>query len=125
MLAPRVPQSPSAPAPGFTLVELLAATMVLVTGVLALAGGAVAIARLEREGARASRAAATAETRFEWLRAARCTPPSGTATTGPVTERWLVRAGADGVRELLDSVEVPSVAGRPVHVEEFRSAATC
>ncbi|HEY9515847.1 MAG TPA: prepilin-type N-terminal cleavage/methylation domain-containing protein, partial [Gemmatimonadaceae bacterium] len=73
----------SAPSPsshrlsGFTLVELLIATVVLAVGLLALTSAGAAIVKLESHGQQLSRVAAAGETRLELLRAQRCAATSG------------------------------------------------
>ncbi|MGH7633726.1 MAG: hypothetical protein ACRENC_08335, partial [Gemmatimonadaceae bacterium] len=94
-------------------------------GVLAIAGTSVAIARLERWSARAARAAATAESRLEFLRAQPCTARSARDRSPDITEQWAASTPTDGVALLFDSLTIRGAAGWPARTETFRSAAPC
>jgi len=88
------------PRPGFTLIEVLVAILVLGVGVLALAGTSAGVSRMIGRGKIETRAAQAASSRMETLRLAadatspRCSDP-GFASGGPVlsgglSESWLV-----------------------------------
>ncbi len=63
---------------GFSLVEVIAAMVILTIGVLGLAASARAVARLTSEGGQMSGAAAAASSKFEELRASSaCTTMAG------------------------------------------------
>ena len=80
---------PPVPEPGFTLVEVIVALVLLTIGMLGLAGVARAVARLTSESARLATATALAGARVEQLRAGRCAgSASGSAANGPYTEAW-------------------------------------
>lgn len=81
---------------GFSLIEVMVATIILVVGVIALASSSATITRMTAEGNRAAAAALVASARFDRLRAAGCTAmTSGTATTGRFTETWVVSASGN------------------------------
>src|SRR3954469_15551785 len=90
---------------GFTIVEVLAAMIVLCVGVLATAGSAAMVTRMIGEGKQVSRMAAVASQRVEALRlAAYSTVPrcigmrftsGGPVTSGGITESWFVPPGGD------------------------------
>lgn len=68
---------------GFSLVEVIAAMVILTVGVLGLAASAAAVGRLTTEGARMSGAANAASSRFEQLRAMTCTAMADGSGTHP------------------------------------------
>lgn len=106
---------------GFTLVEVPIALLILVVGVLALAGSAAMVSRLVGRGRHITTLAHTAAARMEWLRgrAWATSPPcavaefgSGAAVSGRVGERWEVPP-AGNVRPVtlaLDRAEAGGVA---------------
>jgi prepilin-type N-terminal cleavage/methylation domain-containing protein len=111
---------------GFTLVEVIVATVVLAVGLLALTGAGAAIVRLERRGDRLAHEAAVAETRLELLRAEGCSAVSGTSDLGHLVERWTVMALSNGVREIVDSITDAGVpAGAAPRTRVYRSASRC
>jgi type II secretory pathway pseudopilin PulG len=82
---------------GFTVVEALVAAMVLVTGILALAGSAALTSRMVGRGALSTRVALAAASRVEDLRriasstVPACTSPEwrgGTAGSPALEESW-------------------------------------
>lgn len=82
---------------GFSLIEVMVATIILIAGVIALASSSATITRMTAEGNRAAAAALVASSRFESLRAVGCTGmSSGSAITGRFTERWEVSSVAGG-----------------------------
>jgi prepilin-type N-terminal cleavage/methylation domain-containing protein len=116
---------------GFTLAEILIASVVLLVGLLALTTAGTAIVRLEHRGRRLGRTAAAAESRFEILRALGCTAPMGAprgASGGAdgLEERWSVQPMLSRTLELVDSVthEVGYGATRE-RTYLFRSAVRC
>lgn len=68
---------------GFSLVEVIAAMVILTIGVLGLAASAAAVGRLTTEGARMSGAALAASSKFEALRAGGCTLMAGGSDISP------------------------------------------
>src|SRR5215210_2745969 len=90
---------------GFTIIEVLAAIIILGVGVLATAGSAAMVTRMIGEGKQVTRMAAVASQRVEALRLAaystlpRCTAVSftsgGPVTFAGITESWFVPAGGD------------------------------
>ena len=111
---------------GFTLVELIVATVVLSVGLLALTGAGAAIIRLERRGDHLSRGASAAESRLELLRAEGCSAISGASGAGYLIERWTVTPLSDRIHEIVDSVtDADLPAGAAAHTHVYRSAARC
>lgn len=96
---------------GFTLVEVVAAIMVLAIGLLAVAGLAVTASATTRYGARQTIAAAVAQSRFDSLSSVPCRglavtgPTMGTSTTRGVSENWVVTDG-NNVKNLADTLRV-------------------
>jgi prepilin-type N-terminal cleavage/methylation domain-containing protein len=77
---------------GFSLVEVIAAMVILTVGVLGLAASAAAVGRLTTEGARMSGAANAASSKFEELRAQACASMAAGADEHPggYARRWTV-----------------------------------
>jgi len=104
---------------GFTLVEILIALTVLVTGLLALVGSAAMIARMTGRGFHQTSAAQVASDRLEWLRqlagstSPRCAHAvfaGGSAVTGGVAESWTV-AAAGPVRPVAVAIRYRAARG--------------
>lgn len=112
-------------APGFTLVELLVATVVLAVGLLALTSAGAATVKLEYRGQRLSAVAALGETRLELLRANRCAPASGGAGSAGLDERWSSDHGPTRTRVLLDSITHSGGESVSRASYTFRSAVRC
>ena len=97
---------------GFTLIELIAAIMLLSIGLLAVAGLGVVAAKTTRRGSTQTLAAAIAQSRFDSLSSLPCGTlaaagtTSGTSTTRGVVEKWRVVDGWN-VKRLTDSLTVP------------------
>jgi Tfp pilus assembly protein PilV len=90
--------------PGFTLVELLVAVLLIDVGVLAMVGGTAAVARRQVEMETRTKAAQLANNRIQGLIAGPCSASHGSATSGGgIVEHWLLDV-ADGQRDLRDSV---------------------
>lgn len=87
------PRGGSAGRPGFTLVEVMLAMMLLTVGALALASGSMAVLRNMQQGNSRTLAVDVAQLRFEQLRSMSCGSiplGTGTATTRGLQERWTV-----------------------------------
>lgn len=115
---------------GFTVVEVLVAIMVLGVGILALVGSSALVTRMIGEGRRATYATQIAQQRIEFARrvamntSPQCTNLSattGTATTGRITEQWVVTVGS-GTRNVtvraiypesrgMDTIELSTIIG--------------
>ncbi len=81
---------------GFSLVEVIVAMTILVTGVLALAASSAAVTRMTASGALQAEASLVVSSRFERLRALGCSQlAGGTATTGSYAETWSVTSTGD------------------------------
>jgi prepilin-type N-terminal cleavage/methylation domain-containing protein len=76
--------------PGFTLVELVIALLLLTTGLLALSASATVVAYELRAGRRAERAATVAASRLEALRASTCRGSAGVEDAGGLSVSWTV-----------------------------------
>lgn len=111
--------------PGFTLVELMVAIMILSVGVLALASAATLVSRLIGGGAFQTLAAQTAQTRLESLRGRACTAViGGTATTRGVREAWTVSVGDPNTSyRVTDTVRFSTALGERRQV--FQSFVQC
>ena len=101
---------------GFTLVEVIAAIMLLAIGLLAIAGLGVVAAKTTRRGAGQTMAAAMAQSRFDSLASVPCaalavgsTPTKGVSTVRGVRESWVVTDGWN-VKRLADTLTVPGRA---------------
>ena len=74
---------------GFTIVELVAAILILVVGVLGLASTAAVVMRQINGSSMQTRAAMLAQSRLERMRSINCNAlANGTATTNGITETW-------------------------------------
>ena len=74
---------------GFTLVELIAAIIILVIGVLGLASTAAVVMRQITGSSMQTRAAIMAQSRLERLRSVNCAAmTAGSATRNGITETW-------------------------------------
>jgi prepilin-type N-terminal cleavage/methylation domain-containing protein len=110
---------------GFTLVELLIATVVLAVGLLALTSAGAAIVKLESRGQLFARMAAAGETRLELLRSQRCEATSGASDSGGLAERWSVTQSASRTRVVVDSVAPDRESASAGNAYVFRSAIRC
>lgn len=110
---------------GFTIVELIIAIVVLAVGVLGLAGTAAMVTRMVGGGARQTRAANVAASRFERLRTLQCTGvASGSATQGDISERWTVSNAGSNLRLVVDTVTFTPATRAPRKVA-FQSYVKC
>lgn len=116
-----------APRKGFTIIELVAAIVILSLGVLALAGTSALVSRTLGQGSQQSNAATVAQARFEKLRSTRCPVTSGSATSGSMNERWTKVATLGGANlrfyDVIDSVSY-TVRGNTKR-QAFRSIVQC
>lgn len=110
-------------APGFTLVEVLVALVVLGVGVLAAARAMTALERLDRAAGRRWAAAVMLESRLERMRAAPCAPSAGVDSARGVVARWRTLPDS-GTAMLVDTARIAR-EGEVAHVVGVRSAAPC
>jgi Tfp pilus assembly protein PilV len=118
-------RNPTAHRRAFTLLELLAACLVLGTGVLALASTSVAVARLTGDAMRAGLAAERGQARVEAMRAAKCASTSGAQVAGGVEEWWEAAPAAAGNAIIIDSVRYANGAQHALRTETLVTASTC
>ena len=118
--------------PGFTIVEVLVAVIILSVGVLALASTAALTGRQIGEGGARSRAASLALSRFEVVAAraaAGCdaiVPVGGSvprdSTLRGIRERWTItRPVNNGTVVVVDTITLPRVSG----TLNFQSVVRC
>ncbi len=116
--------APVPPKSGFTIVEVLLALILLVTGVLALASTASMTTRAVAAASRATRGAAVASAQLESLIAGACGGGAsrGQATSGEFTVVWSASSG----KVLTDIVVVLQTRGpQGVTSDTFVTAKAC
>jgi prepilin-type N-terminal cleavage/methylation domain-containing protein len=114
--------SPAAARAGFSLVEVVAAIVILSFGVLGLASSSAFIAKQMTGGATHVRGAMAAQSRMELLRSQPCgTLSSGTETILNIQERWEVTAGQNGTRIINVWIMLP----RRTTAEQYTSISAC
>ena len=113
---------------GLTIIELMAAVVILSIGVLGLAGTATVVTRMMGQGDRHSDAASAAQTRFERLRGTRC-PVTGGGAAGQIAERWVVvgMVGPANLRlyEVVDTVTIRTRTNARIQKQVYRSIVRC
>jgi prepilin-type N-terminal cleavage/methylation domain-containing protein len=113
---------------GLTIIELMAAVVVLSIGVLGLAGTTTVVTRMIGQGDQHTDAASAAQTRFERLRSTRC-PVTGGSTTGAIPERWAVvgMVGPATLRlyEVVDTVTIRTRTKARTQKQAYRSIVRC
>ncbi len=116
-------RAPRRPRAGFTLVEVLIATIVLTMGVLALAGSTSFMLRSMGSGAQQALAANAAQSRIELLRAGPC-PAAGSDSevVRGVTGRWTVANVTRG-RSVVYTAQFAGASG--TSTRSFRSVIPC
>ena len=114
--------------PGLTIIELMAAVVILSIGVLGLAGTTTVVTRMMGEGDHHTDAATAAQSRFERLRSTRC-PVIGGSTTSPAVERWAVvgPVGPATLRlyEVVDTVTIKTRTRAKQQRQSYRSIVRC
>jgi prepilin-type N-terminal cleavage/methylation domain-containing protein len=118
------------PPPGFTLLEVLLALLIITIGLLGLAGTLGPVAALAGEGRIHGRIALIAASRLDLLRAGllagapACAVPAAGVAVHPdgVVERWTARAG-DGFIEVEVQAGLPG--GRRGSVDTIRTRLSC
>lgn len=111
---------------GFTLLELMAAVLLLSVGISGLVGTSSAVSRMMGGSIRESSAAALASSRFETLRGAACASiVSGTATTRGTTETWTVTTVATKTFDVTDSVTYVPISRKNAVKQAYRSYVKC
>jgi type II secretory pathway pseudopilin PulG len=116
----------TAPTHGFTLIEVVIATLFLAVGLLGLAGTAAAVSRHMGSARRWTVAAHMAERRFEIARGTSCAAlRGGSAATEGIAERWIVAVLSPRVAELVDTVVFVARSRGAPSVLAFRSLIRC
>jgi prepilin-type N-terminal cleavage/methylation domain-containing protein len=112
------------PTRGFSLVEVVVATLLLAVGILALTGTSGAVARMDGAGRHASGSATLAASRLERLRAAPCLSAAvgGSAVVGRYREQWeSTPAGPERTLRVIVSYD----DGRRPRADTYETRATC
>lgn len=118
------------PRPGFTLLEVLVAALVLLTGLAGIATATAAALRALADARLEEDAATLAGRRVELLRGTACAARTGGAdTVGALLERWQVEPHGEGVAAARVAttriaVSVAPIA-RPARVRRFETVAPC
>jgi len=109
---------------GFSLIEVIAAMIILTIGVMGLAASTTAITRLTSQGGLTGNSAAVAASRFDILRATPCgsIAASGSSTSLKFTEHWGV-ATAGNLRNVVDTVTY--IASRRTRTSIFSTILSC
>jgi prepilin-type N-terminal cleavage/methylation domain-containing protein len=112
------------PARGFSLVEVIVATLLLTVGILALIGTSGAVARMGGAGRHASGSATLAASRLERLRAEPCLSGAtgGSAVAGRYREQWeSTPAGPERTLRVIVRYD----DGRRLRADTYETRATC
>lgn len=98
--------------PGFTIVELIVAMLMLTIGLLGLAGVGAVVLKQMRGGTYQTIAASIAQSRFEQLEGDPCASiASGSATIRGMSERWVVAPIGLRATAVYDTVTFTSSSG--------------
>ena len=107
----------------YTLTELVVSLLLLTVGVLAMASTASVLTFQASASASAERAAAIGQARLEALRAAGCgAATDGSATHGPIAERWTVTQARGAVTT---AVEVTFPQRADVRSQRYEGGFPC
>jgi len=109
--------------PGFSIVELVVAMMLVAVGVLSLVGANAVFVRRRNEARQRLAAVAAATNRVARLSSNACLPTSGSAI-GPLgmTENWAMVLRDNATREIADSVRF---GAHPTHDVVVRTRLPC
>jgi len=111
---------------GFTLPEMLVATMMLTVGIMALASTGTTVSRIVGATSQQMLAGSIATSRFETLRASRCSAiTSGSQTTRSVSESWTVAAAGTRLFTVIDTVRYTAINRNQPVVQVYRSVVRC
>jgi len=113
---------------GVTMVELMVALMIVSIGLLALASGATLLTRLMGGGAVQTRAAMSANSRMEALRAIPCgSVTSGADTVRGIVSRWTTQSVmfASARRGMSINLVVQYPTSRGVRTQDYRTIFPC
>jgi prepilin-type N-terminal cleavage/methylation domain-containing protein len=112
------------PRAGFTLLEVLVAALVLLTGLVGVATATAAALRTLAEARLEEDSATLAGRRVELLRGTPCARRSaGVDSAGALVERWEVASHASGAATRLTVSVAPRA--RPARVRRFETVAPC
>ena len=107
---------------GYTLIEVLVATVVFEAGGLALAAGSAVVARAMAVNSRRESATRLATSHLEQIRSSCESATSGADSAGAVHVRWNVTAGASSLT-VVETVSYGTPSG--IHSETFRASFGC
>ncbi|MEJ7810581.1 MAG: prepilin-type N-terminal cleavage/methylation domain-containing protein [Gemmatimonadaceae bacterium] len=111
---------------GFSIIELMAAVIILSIGVLALVGTSTLVSRMLGRARMQTEAATLAQTRFETLRGGRCPVTSGSTTGTKTTEKWILNSTISSTMRLYDVTDTVSYKINGVTKKQaFRSVIQC
>lgn len=109
---------------GFTLLEVMVAALVLLTGLVGIATATAAALRALGDARLEEDAATLAGRRIELLRGAPCAArTSGVDTVGTLVESWEIADHADGAATRLVVTVAPTV--HPTRSRRFETVAPC
>ena len=109
---------------GFTLLEVLVAALVLLTGLVGVAAATAAALRALADARLEEDAATLAGRRIELLRGVPCATRTGGAdTVGALIERWAVEP--HGLSAATDIVVTVAPLARPARARRFDTVAPC
>ena len=109
---------------GFTLLEVLVAALVLLTGLVGVATASAAALRALADARLEEEAAPRAGRRIELLRGVPCAErTSGASAAGTLVERWQVEAHGAGAATRLVVTVAPRL--RPDRARRFETVAPC
>ena len=108
---------------GFSLIEVIAAMIILSVGIIGMAASTSAITRMTGQGALSGASAAVAVSRFDQLRATACgSQAGGTATTGKFSEKWTVSTSGNIVN-VIDSITY--ISSRRSRTDAYSTILSC
>jgi prepilin-type N-terminal cleavage/methylation domain-containing protein len=113
--------------PGFTLVEMMVAVMILSIGLLGLASTAGYVVRQVSGGSQQGIVANAVQSRVEWMRSLPCVNiKDSTSIARGVREHWIPGATKNGVKWVVDTVKY-SVSGskKTQTVQTYNMAIPC
>jgi Tfp pilus assembly protein PilV len=108
--------------PGYTLVEVVVAFLVLAVGVLALAASSAVVAKTMESNALRERAGRIAASRIELLRSQCANAAGGDEMIQQIQSTWTASRGSP-IASIVESVRYVSAGG--LHTQTYRAEAWC